>query len=859
MSTVIQRSFTAGEISPALGARADTVLYTTGAKTVRNFIVKPEGGVENRSGTQWVSETRYSGAKKSRLLKFVFSSTQTYVLEFGHLYIRFIQNGSQIMESSKTVTAMTNANPGVFTSAAHGYSNGDLILLSFAGTSGANLSNRYFTVTAVTTNTFQLLKLNGSALNTISLGTFTSGTVARVYTVVTPYVEADLRDLHYVESADVITITHRNYLPKDLSRFGTTNWTLTDTPFVPAIAAPTGVNATGGTGAGSSSYQVTAFAADSYEESLPSTAFTLVSTPLAGSPITITWSAVSGAVEYNVYKRTAYGTYAFIGTVNTLSFVDNAIASKESETPPVARNPFVGANNYPATVSYYQQRRLYANTYNAPETVWCSRSGRFTNFTISSPLQDDDSITFSMAGRQVNEVNHLVDQGTLMVLTQQSEHTAEGGSGGVLKPLEVFPLQRTSNGSNRMQPLVINGSVLYVQQLGTAIRDFGYSNNIQNYDGDDLTLGYSHLFNKYNILAWDFQQIPNSVAYTVRDDGVLLGLTYVKSQQVKGWHRHDCGDAIIEDVCIVPEGNEHVAYYIVQRLINGEIVRYVERQATRKVVDIADSIFMDATLSYDGRNSTATTMTLSGGTLWTADEELTITSSGTFFSATDLDNAIHFTADDGSIIRVRISSYTSSTVVKGFAHKNIPSDLQGVATPYWAKAVDELKGLWHIEGETVSILADGNVVGSPYSESYNTYTVTNGGIVLDKPYSVIHVGLPYISDLETLDIESVSGETLVDKKMNVMAVTYSFLESRGGWVGGSEPVDSVLDGLTEIKGRSDEGYEDPNRLRTEKVEITIESNWNSNGRVFFRQVDPLPVTILAVVPSGHIPFQQGGR
>ena len=90
MSTVSQRNFSGGELTPELHSRVDLTKYHSGLATCRNMVVQRYGGVSNRPGTVYIGEGKYDGFK-IRLIEFIFSREQTYILEFGHSYIRFIQ------------------------------------------------------------------------------------------------------------------------------------------------------------------------------------------------------------------------------------------------------------------------------------------------------------------------------------------------------------------------------------------------------------------------------------------------------------------------------------------------------------------------------------------------------------------------------------------------------------------------------------------------------------------------------------------------------------------------------------------------------------------------------------------------
>jgi hypothetical protein len=861
LTTLIQRSLTGGEIAPALYARADLARYLTGARTMRNTLVMRHGGSANRPGTQFVCEVKDS-TKRVKLVPFQYNVDQTYMLELGDQYLRVMRNGGQVTEAAKTVTNITRANPAVVTSTAHGFANGDEVAI--AGVLGmTQVNSRNFKVANVATNTFELQYLNGTNVNSTTFTAYASGgTASRVYTITTPYLEADLSEIQFVQSADVITLTHPNYAPRNLTRTGHTAWTLSTISFSPSIAAPTGlvVNA-GGTNAGVSNYVVTAIDADTREESLASTNANRTSTGTAAQPLPLAWNAVTGAGEYNVYKD-LNGVFGFIGVAASNSFSDTGIIPDTQDTPPVARNPFSGTGNYPSTVGYIQQRLAFANTDNEPETTWLSRTAHFYNFTTSSPLQSDDAVTFKLAGRQVNEVRHLLDLGGLVTFTTGGEWSIAGDSAGIIRPTDINPKQDSYIGASTLPPLVLGGNALYVQARGSVVRDLAFEFQVDGYRGNDLTVFSSHLVDGYTLKDWAYQQIPHSNVWSIRDDGIALGLTYVREHEVRGWHRHDTL-GLFENVAVIPEGSEDVPYFVVNRTINGATKRYIEKLASRRITtsNIKDAIFMDSALSYDGRNTDLSkTMTLSGGTTWEYTETLTLTASTSTFVAGDVGNAIHLTGADGTLIRFTMDAYTSGTVVTGKPHKTVPVSMRSVAVSSWAKAIKTVTGLWHLEGQAVSILGDGFVVGSPYNAAYELRTVTNGTITLDKPYAVIHAGLPIIADLETLNIESTQTETMADKKKNVTAVSVYLEASRGLWMGSKPPTDDSVDplqGLTELKIRKDESGDDPIELLTDTVTINIRPEWNSNGRVFLRQVDPLPLTILAVAPAGYIPLRGG--
>jgi len=637
-----------------------------------------------------------------------------------------------------------------------------------------------------------------------------------------------------------------------------------DTPPTPQFSTPTGT---------AYFYITTRIDSNTGEESLASYQAGTSTTPSAGTPVIVyAWKwGVIGAPPlmewdriYNVY-RSSFSTgrynFGFVGLAKSsgayaYEFTDTGVTPDYTRVPPLARTPFSTAGNYPSSVGYYQQRRVFGNTNSNVETVWTSKIGLPYNLCLSTPLQDDDPVTFTLSGKYVNSVRHIIELKRLVVLTSGGEWTVEGDAAGIITPTQINAKQHAYNGASNTSPVIVNGTLLYIQARGSIIRDFGFDFEVDGYKGNDLTIFSAHMFDGYTIRDWTYQQTPHSIVWVARDDGKMLGLTYIREHQMLAWHRHDT-DGVIEQVVSVPEGTEDALYMVVNRTINGSTKRYVERILTQKPGELVDMTYLDSYLSYDGRYTGSTTMTISGGTTWGPEETLTLTASASYFSGGDVGNAIHMTGADGTIIRFLIAGYTSTTVVTGNVNKIVPTAMRSTSMSTWATAVDVVSGLGHLEGKQVSVFADGFVVASPNNPGYPVLTVTGGSITLPRPYAVIHVGLPITADLETLDIETTQSETLVDKSKLISSVTAYVEASHGAWVG-VPPKDgeALLEGLTEMNLRDTEDDDSPTDLETGPLEINIRPEWNSNGRVMIRHVDPTPLSVLAVMPSGLIPFRR---
>lgn len=450
------------------------------------------------------------------------------------------------------------------------------------------------------------------------------------YEVATPYLEADLFDLHYVQSADVLTIVHPSYAPRELRRLGALNWTLGTISFAPSTSAPTGVSAAPSGAATTTQYWyvVTALAQDTLEESLPSTPATCTNDlSLAGASNTVSWTNVAGAVRYNVYKRDN-GLYGYIGQSGSGSFVDNNITADISQTPPSLSTPFSGSGNYPAAVSYYEQRRWFAGTSNKPQNVWATRSGTESNLASSIPTRDDDAIAFRIAAREVNTVRHIVPLANLVLLTASAEWRVSPANSDVLTPATVSPRPQSYVGANNVQPAVVNNNLLYAAARGGHVRELSYNWQANGYITADLSILAPHLFDYRQVSDMAFSRAPHPILWCVSSSGELLGMTYVPEQQVQGWHRHaTAASGKFESVCCVTEEDEDAVYTIVQRTINGQSVRYVERLHSRRVEALEDAFFVDAGLSYSG--APATTF---GGLDHLEGEEVNILADGAVMS-----------------------------------------------------------------------------------------------------------------------------------------------------------------------------------------------------------------------------------
>lgn len=572
------------------------------------------------------------------------------------------------------------------------------------------------------------------------------------YEIANPYAEADLFDVHYVQSADVLTLVHPNHAPRELRRLGATNWQLSVIAFSTTLAAPgkptvttSGCTATKYT----YTYVVTAMGPDGVGESPPSESANVSSNLFeTGCTVKIAWTAVPGATRYNVYKQQG-GLYGYIGQTTGLSIVDDNISPDLGKTPPTYETVFNVPGEYPGAVSYFEQRRCFAGTINKPQNIWMTKSGTESNMSYALPIRDDDRIAFRVAAREANTIRHIVPLTQLLLLTSSAEWRVTSVNSDAITPSTISVRPQSYVGASNVQPVIINNTLIYGASRGGHVRELAYNWQASGFITGDLSLRAPHLFDTFDIVDMAYGKAPQPLVWFVSTSGKLLGLTYVPEQQIGAWHWHDT-DGVFESCTVVAEGAEDVLYCVIRRHINGADVRYIERLASRQFADPADAFFVDCGATYTG----------------------------------------------------------------------VPAD--------------EISGLSHLEGKTVSILADGAV--------HPQRVVSGGMITLDIEASKVHIGLPIVADLQTLPmaLPLQDGSFGQGRVKNVNKVWLRVYRSSGIFVGPS------ADELTEAKQRSTEPFGSPPALKSEEIPIVLTPTWADGGQIYIRQADPLPLTLVSM-------------
>jgi hypothetical protein len=331
----------------------------------------------------------------------------------------------------------------------------------------------------------------------------------------------------------------------------------------------------------------------------------------------------------------------------------------------------------------------------------------------------------------------------------------------------------------------------------------------------------------------------------------MMVCTYVREQQMIAWSRWDT-QGTFEDVAVIPENNGYAVYLIMGRTINGVYKRYIERMNERETASILDARFMDSSLTYDGRNTSTTTMALTGGTTWLAGDTGTLTASSASgwagFAPTDPanNNVIQFVDATGALrARVQITGYVSALIATVKFMDPIPVDLQASNVLLWTFAKTNFSGASHLANTTVSVLADGDALAGT-NGTPNITVDASGNFTIPNAAGVVTIGLQYLSDFETLQLNVQGQETVRERAKDIPTLYLDVTGTRGLMSGTS------FYNLVPIKERDFQDYLQSTDMQEGIITTRMFSNFDSEVHVCVRQPYPLPTTIRMVIPTVEV-------
>jgi len=440
--------------------------------------------------------------------------------------------------------------------------------------------------------------------------------VARLYSVATPFNAVELSEIDYTQSFDAIFFAHLNHKPNKLTREGHTSWTFLDVAFGPSISSPNQLTATPTTPNTDSAnsgnayfprkqrYVVSAIDDDSGQESLPSVEVSCTNDlTLKRNYNTVTWAGTG--TRYRVFRADLDGGFGYIGEATGTSFQDDNIIPDLTDGPRVGRNPFTLAGDYPSTVFFVEQRLGYARTFNNPNGMYLSRSADLENMDVSRPTQEDDAISIRCVATKVNSINQVVPLNDLLAFTSDGLFRIIGANTDYLAASPPpRPKRQNNRGASRLKPVIADDVAFYTPAVGSDIRAANYTFEIDGYKSDNMSIFSPHFFEgDLRIVAWAFADEPLSCIWAVRSDGALLCFTWEREQEVWGWTICTTQGRYL-DVAVIPEkppGSttaEHRVYFVVERVINGVTRRFVERMASAKWATAQEACFLDCAFSF---------------------------------------------------------------------------------------------------------------------------------------------------------------------------------------------------------------------------------------------------------------------
>ena len=617
----LKPSFAGGELTPALYGRTDLQKYDVGAAVLQNAVVLRYGGVTRRPGFRFITNT--AANKKARLIPFSYNTEQNYVLEFTDKKVRFFTQGGIITSGGSPVEVVTPYTEADLPKIKYTQS-ADVLFLVHPNHPPATLT-RY----SATSWTYAVMDINELPFDdpNITETTITPSAITGVITLTASdnYFTAAMegQSIHightvpgqYVKgkpNEDTLEVTCVPGGTVYVESFGF--W---DGSFVVEKQDDTGTwnQLKRQSGNRSANYNMSFTNDDNVIRSYRVTSTEFDTTVRSGED-----ANQRGYVTIQAFAKDYYG----IAEITSVTSATTATATvtktlgATTATKDFALQAWSETSGYPQAIGFFEDRLVFAGSKAQPQTYWASKSGDYYNFGTSVPLADDDAITGTLASGQMNGIKALVSFGEIIMLTSGGEYRVSGG-GENFTPTNQQARAQEYRGINDITPVVIGGRIVYVQQHGNIVRDLAYSYDVDKYTGDDVSILAAHLFDGHTIVGMTYQQIPDSVVWCVREDGVLLGMTYVKEQDVYAWHRHTTQGKFI-DVCSISGNNEDELWAVIKRGDN----YCVEQMSARFTPDdTAEQFFVDSGYTYKG-----TAISTIPGLTWLAGKTVQILADG---------------------------------------------------------------------------------------------------------------------------------------------------------------------------------------------------------------------------------------
>lgn len=673
----ILTNFTAGELSPNMYGRTDIEKYYNGCMTMENFLVLPQGGAYRRPGSRYVASVKTASAF-TRLVPFVFSTTQAYMLEFGNLYIRVYYDGGQVQRGSTVYEVVTPYTTAQLPDLKFAQSADTLYIVhpSHEPRQLTRTAHTSWTLTALAWENGPFMKDNSTDSHTLTVTSYGGSTGLYGQTVT-------------VTSSDDL------FTANDVGRWLKIGYTDPGTVIASGGVDPSGAGYIAGPWDVDGKFELIYHFEDSQPDSVAlrystdggSTYqdYATLSDQTSTTRVTIEgelrsedYNNVTPKLRFyangNTYKfnynlkkiRELRTAYLKITTYSTAKSVRAKVYRRMSQFSVPTNDWALGAwgttPGYPSAVTFHQGRLVFAGTTSEPSRVWMSVSDDYPNFDAGEGDEDADAISLTPIASEVNNVMWMASKGNLLTGTAGDEWVFDGAN---ITPTNPPHARRETNfGSAKWQAVIANGYVVFVQDGEKIVRQVQYDYDSDTYLAIDLTAMSDHITGD-GISYLAYLKSPWSTIWTCRDDGELIGLTYVPEHKVFAWHRHDLGGDVESVACIPGE-----IWVVVKRTINSATVRYIERILPWDGT-LNNSVFMDCAAEYSG-TATATITGLS----YLEGETVGVISNGKYVGTKVVDSGA-ITLDATTTHAWVGLLYTSTLKTINIEHANPPGTSQG--------------------------------------------------------------------------------------------------------------------------------------------------------------------------------------
>lgn len=838
-----QVKFNNGEITPLLQADTSLPKYGMSLRTCKNWLPISQGAVLNRPGTRYTANTKSNLAVRTR--HFLGSDGVGLLLEFGNLYMRSYLNG--VLTGNELVTPWTS----VMLQYLKFDQVGNVLGVSYGGQAGGNIAPREITYTPAGGGSTWAIRVAIYALPPVVTYTlaptllFSGGADFTTWTIGPTF---NIGDRVRYAGRSWISIQQTNVGNQpDISPLF---WQLANDENHPAVPHTWGIT-----------FVVQDSTNGRVFETPVQQTISLTEALALDRPISLFGHASSASYTI-LYVRLYRSTNNLYGLIEEAvyapvdySFVDRGRAPDYTVQPPLGTDPFLvlGVDSFPAVVMHFDQRRYFADSPLLPQTLWGSAFGNIIRFDRPTPGADQDSVMFTVDSEVFEQIRSMITLRVCLVMTGQGEWTLRGSQGAAVTRSNVDLKRQSKWGSSWRDAIIIGNGIIFNTAKNNMVRDlyplYGLYTDV--WDGDELSWQARHFMDGHTVVDWAFQSTPYAVVWLVRDDGLLLSLTYDRKREVVAWAQHPLGGAgVVENVSVVAEPPEDAVYLVVKRVINGVTVRYHER--LNNLIppgDIRQATFLDATIVFNPVNPPVTVQ-LSGGT-YLAGTLATATAAGASFAAALAGTGAIVFDRDGAKVRARIVGWTSATVVT----VEFDASLTAAQIALWVTAPTLnwvlAQSVYTVPQLDSAVLDSGTFDGArgitvfADGEPVQVVSLVGQTLTLTEPAVIVQVGFSYNCDLELLDAYHPQAE-IRNRFKRLLRMGFNVASSRGLWVG------QDFTNMDEWEQREVSDSYGTIAPGTGYFEQLVDGDWNKAGRAAIRQWQPLPVQLLGVLREMEI-------